>query len=269
MRLNLKQQWAAHAGSAIFSSPAVIDDSTSSPKVIAATVAGTVLALCALSGRKLWKTHVEGQVFADLGHYPMLPHFGSTTQSCTSCLLHAMCSGYAHRTQALQRDALSVAQARTGLCVPKAGVLISSNMPNSTAVLCANSGRQVQQIACQDAGSVSSAPVRFSTQDTLHGLARPESRTEAQPLGVPTSPAAFQWVQCSNAGYVLLLSVVPSSHICRSSNEGVYGLVQASMLFSGGKETFSGAVPCMCGRVLMLGKRDNKVHMIDVAQVET
>lgn len=271
MRITLEQQWAAHAGSAIFSSPAVIGGTTGSPKVIAATVAGAVVALCALSGRKLWNAHVEGQVFADLGSYPMLPHFGGTTQSCTPSLLHAMHTGHAHQRQALQTDALTKARDRTGLCVPRSGVLISSNMPDSVAVLCAESGRLVHKIARQDAGSVSSAPVPFRAPDACHGhiLEFPEAHTEAQPLEVATRPAACQWLQCSNAGDVLLLSVAPSSYICRSSNQAADGLVQAICLCRGGKQTFSGAVPCMCGMVLMIGKRDNRVYMIDAAPEQT
>lgn len=268
MALTLQQRWSSDAGAAVFSSPVVTGAGTGSPRIIAATVAGTVIALCALSGQQIWKTEVAGQVFADLCRDPAPPRVRSHAQPGPLSALHHMMDS--------QVDADTTAEAPAGAHSEGPGefVLVSTNTPDAVAMLCAESGRALAHTPRPEAGAASSAPAPFRTHGVVrtmqqgHVLVSPHVKqgTDMPCLDAASGSARMQWLQVSNAGDLLLLAVDPFSHVCESSRErtGSGCALKIACIDRSGVPSFSGGVQCLCGRVVMIGRRDDSVHALDL-----
>lgn len=250
-RLALQRQWTCSAGSAIFSSPAVASREAGGPAVVIACVSGAVRALCALSGQLLWRLQLQGQVFADLGVCPRNTVASPGAQLFGPSSRHSDGQGV-HTHDTHPRCGLKTCSESVASCI----VHVSTNSPDSSAWVCPWTGVVVGKVGRRDAGPAASAAIPMAAhrmcgrgaeavQDELHGHS--------------------QWLQVVTTGALLLMSgSLPSQKVDTNSVSAPTHDWDVRCIEQGGVECFSGVVMCMCGKMAMLGKRDNKVHLLRI-----
>eukprot|EP00892_Ulva_mutabilis_P012917 jgi/Ulvmu1/9999/UM059_0048.1 len=261
--LVLQQHWATDVGSPIFSSPEVATDGAGSPSIVVASVSGHVKALCPHSGGIVWQTHLGGQIFADLRVSDLcLP---GQTQPKTAPRPQTIADRQSHIEVDKQRwDELY----GISMNAPTSVILVSVNSPDTATLLCARTGTVMSDIAQRDTGPVATAPVplRGSGEPCHRGNCAADTYVERGTVGrIPSTACcttAVEWLQVVNAGTVIRLCWQP----LRRASDVTVGppKLQICSVNRGGAQSFSGAVVCMCGKAAMLGRRDNKVHLVQV-----